>query len=109
MGRYMQTTGMPAAPYISPGTQGAGQVRYNTNSNIMEVWDGVTWKEISNNYVSIGLTSEAEMLLDWARDKRNEDIEFKALMELHPGVRDLKEKLDLMISLVAKEQEQQKN
>ena len=106
MGRYMQTTGgSPMTPYISPGAQGAGQVRYNTNSSNMEVWDGMSWKEISNNYVSVGLTNEAETLLDWARSKRDEDIKFQALLASHPGIRDLKEKLDIMVALVAKEQD----
>ena len=92
-------------PYISPGAQSAGMLRYNTNMNNIEVYDGIGWKEISNNYASIGLTGEAEMLLDWAREKRDEDSRFKALMESHPGIRDLKEKLDVMIALVAKEQD----
>jgi hypothetical protein len=106
MGRYMQTTGgSPMTPYISPGAQGAGQVRYNTNSSNMEVWDGVAWKEISANYASIGLTGEAESLLDWVRVKRDEETKFKSLMELHPGIQDLKEKLDMMVALVTKEQD----
>jgi len=100
----MQTTGGASmTPYFSPGAQGAGQVRCNTNSGNMEVWDGVTWKEISNNYVSVGLTIEAEALLDWARTKRDEDIKFQALVESHPGVQDLKEKLDIMVALVKQE------
>jgi len=106
MGRYIQITdGSPMTPYFSPGAQGAGQVRYNTNSGNMEAWDGVTWKEISSNYSSIGLTVEAESLLDWARVKRDEEIKFKFLTESHPGIRDLKEKLDIMTALVAKEQD----
>jgi hypothetical protein len=106
LGRYMQTTGgSPMTPYISPGAQGAGQVRYNTNSSNMEVWDGVSWKEISANYASVGLTSEAESLLDWVRVKRDEEIKFKSLLESHPGIKDLKEKLDMMVALVTKEQD----
>ena len=102
-GRYTQTAGGTSmTPYISPGAQGAGQVRYNTTSSNMEVWDGMAWKEISSNYVSIGLTGEAESLLDWARVKRDEDIKFKSLMESHPGIKDLKEKLDIMVELVNK-------
>ena len=105
-GRYIQTGGgVPMGPYFSPGAQGAGQMRFNTNSNNIEVWDGVAWKEISNNYVSVGLTSEAELLLDWARDKRDEDLKLKALTESHPGVRDLKEKLDILVALVRQEQD----
>jgi len=105
-GRYIQTGGgIPMSPYFSPGAQGAGQMRFNTNSNNIEVWDGVTWKEISNNYASVGLTSEAESLLDWVRVKRDEEITFKSLLESHPGIKDLKEKLDMMVALVTKEQD----
>ncbi len=105
-GRYIQTGGgIPMSPYFSPGAQGAGQMRFNTNSNNIEVWDGVTWKEISNNYASVGLTSEAESLLDWVRVKRDEEIKFKSLLESHPGIKDLKEKLDMMVALVTKEQD----
>jgi len=103
-GRYIQISGGPMTPYIGPGAQGAGQVRYNTNSNNMEVWDGVVWKEISNNHASVGLSSEAESLLDWVRTKRDEDLQFKALVDAHPGVRDLKEKLDILVALVRQEQ-----
>ena len=105
-GRYIQIgAGIPMAPYFSPGAQGAGQMRFNTNSNNIEVWDGVAWKEISNNYASVGLTIEAESLLDWVRVKRDEEIKFKSLLESHPGVQDLKEKLDMMVALVTKEQD----
>jgi hypothetical protein len=104
-GRYIQINGASNVyPYISsPGSVNAGQLRYNVNNNNLEVWDGVTWKEISNNYTSIGLNAEAEVLLDWARVKRDEDLKLKSLVEAHPGVRDLKEKLDILVALVQKE------
>jgi hypothetical protein len=102
IGKYIQVNGgSNAYPYISPGAANAGQLRYNTNMSNLEIWDGVTWREITNNYTGIGLTSEAEALLDWARTKRDEDIKFKALMAEHPGVKDLKEKLDIMMALVS--------
>jgi hypothetical protein len=107
-GRYMQVTGASNVyPYISPGAANAGQLRYNVNNNNLEVWDGVTWKEISNNYTTIGLTGEAESLLDWVRTKRDEDLRFKSLLESHPGVKDLKEKLDILVALVQKEHDGQ--
>ena len=106
LGRYMQTSGGSLTPYFSPGAQGAGQLRYNTTTGNMEVWDGVTLREISNNHVSVGLTGEAEGLLDWARDHRAKVMEQERLMQAHPAVKDLKEKLDMMIALV---QEEEKN
>jgi hypothetical protein len=85
-GRYLQVTGgSPMNPYISPGGQGAGMVRYNTNMNYMEVYDGISWKEISS-YANIGLTPDAELLLDWARKKRDEEIELESLAKDHPAI-----------------------
>jgi hypothetical protein len=72
-------------PYISPGGQGAGMVRYNTNMNYIEVYDGMSWKEISS-YANIALTGEAESLLDWARKKRDEELQFEALAREHPAI-----------------------
>jgi hypothetical protein len=72
-------------PYISPGGQGAGMVRYNTNMNYIEVYDGMSWKEISS-YANIGLTVEAESLLDWARKKRDEELQVESLAKEHPAI-----------------------
>jgi len=85
-GRYLQVTGgNPMNPYISPGGQGAGMVRYNTNMNYIEVYDGMSWKEISS-YANIGLTVEAESLLDWARKKRDEELQVESLAKEHPAI-----------------------
>ena len=82
--------------YFSPGAVGAGMVRWNTNTNNMEVYDGACWKEVSTNYASVGLNSDAEELLDWARNKRAEDSRIKSLMEHHPGLKDAWEKFEIM-------------
>ena len=86
-GRYIQVTGgSPMNPYIPPGSQSAGMVRYNTNMNTMEVYDGQNWKEISNNYASVSLTTEAEALFDWTRKKRDEELQLEALAKEHPAI-----------------------
>jgi len=86
-GRYITVTGgNPTNPYISPGSQSAGMMRYNTNMNIVEIYDGQVWKEIES-YAGISLTSEAESLLDWARKKRDEELQYKLLAESHPAVK----------------------
>ena len=79
--------GSPMTPYFSPGAQGAGQMRYNTNSNNMEVWDGVTWKELSMSYTSIDLNYEAQELLRWARDTRNKELAREARIRSNPALR----------------------
>jgi hypothetical protein len=81
------TGGSPMTPYISPGAQGAGQVRYNTNSSNMEVWDGMSWKEISMSYSNIDLSWEAADLLNWAREQRNKQKEREYRIQNNPALR----------------------
>jgi len=85
-GRYLQVTGgSPMNPYIPPGGQSAGMLRYNTNMNMVEVYDGQTWKEVSS-YANVSLTLEADALLDWARKKRDEEAQLEALAKEHPAI-----------------------
>ena len=87
-GRYINVVGgNPTNPYIPPGGQSAGMVRYNTNMNNVEVYDGQVWKELSNGYASVTLTAEAEALLDWARIKRDEELQLETLAREHPAVK----------------------
>ena len=73
-GKYMYVHGGNASTYVnnSTGSQGVGNVRYNTNNQQFEVWDGVSWVMIAMDYAQVGLNPEAESLLDWAKKKRDE-------------------------------------
>jgi hypothetical protein len=87
-GRYTVVSGGTANnPYISPGSAGAGMIRWNPNMNTMEVNDGNMWKIIDMGYASVGLTPEAESLLDWARNKRNEEMVWESLAKDNQAVK----------------------
>jgi hypothetical protein len=86
-GKYMYINGGTASgTYISPGSMGAGMVRWNSNMNCLEVNDGNIWKTLDMGHASVGLTPEAESLLDWAKVKMQEEQEMKRLAENHPAV-----------------------
>jgi hypothetical protein len=86
-GRYMYVNGGTASStYISPGAVGAGMVRWNQNMTCFEVNDGNSWKALDMGYASVGLTPEAESLLDWAKIKMQEEQEMKRLAKDHPAV-----------------------
>lgn len=96
-GRYTLVSGGNSSnPYISPGAAGAGMIRWNPNMNCMKVNDGNMWKTIETNYASVGLTQEAESLLDWVRQKQDEEAKLQNLMNAHPGLKDAYEKFNLM-------------
>jgi hypothetical protein len=95
-GRYIQVTGGNASTYINgyPGAQGVGNMRFNTSNQNMEVFDGSNWIMLNMDYVSVGLNGEAESLLDWARKKRDEEMEIQALAQTNPAVKNALEAVE---------------
>jgi hypothetical protein len=87
-GRYLTVSGGTASnPYISPGSVGAGMMRYNPNMNCIEVNDGNMWKQLDTNYASIELTPETESLLEWARLERTKQRVMADRIEQIPALK----------------------
>lgn len=100
-GRYITVSGGPASgPYISPGSSGAGMVRWNSSMNQIEVNDGNSWISMSMGYSTVELTPDAESLLDWARQKRQEEQRLKEMMEKYPALKKAKDNFDILFDLV---------
>ena len=91
VGRYIQVNDTYSSTYINghSGLQGVGNMRYNTSTQNTEVFDGNNWVILNMSTPSIGLNSDAESLLDWAREKRNEELELETLAKEHPSINDL--------------------
>jgi hypothetical protein len=88
--------------YINPTAISAGTVRYNHNTNCLEVYDGATWLTYGG-MSTVELTPHAQTLLRWAERKMQEEQEFEALCQQHPALRDAHEKLQIVQALVKKE------
>ncbi len=91
-GRYIMVNGgFPATTYIntSSGYMNVGDVRYNTNMQRLEVYDGNMWIELGTSHASVGLTPDAENALDWAIRKRNEEMALEAKAKDNPAIADL--------------------
>jgi hypothetical protein len=88
-GRYITVSGSMTHTYVNgySGLQGVGNMRYNTSSQYMEVFDGNNWVQLNMASPSIGLNSEAESLLDWARKKRDEELTWQNLAETSEAVK----------------------
>lgn len=94
-------------PYINTTQAAAGTVRYNHNNNggCMEVYDGQNWVPIANGTVNVDLNENVKQTLMWAENRMHEDIKLKEMMERHPGLRDLHDKLEMMKILCYEEDE----
>jgi hypothetical protein len=97
-------------PHISPGSSGAGQVRYNPSMNRLEVNDGAVWLELRNPNVELSLSTQAKKAIDWALRKMEVETERERRAETNPAlqkaleaVRRAEEQYELIDQLVGKD------
>lgn len=93
------------APYISPGAQSAGLVRWNTNNSVLEVYDGLAWRDITTT-VTVDIVHEYESVLKWAKEEMIRQQRIKELAKKHEIIADLQDKLDVMVALLQEENKQ---
>ena len=91
-GKYMHVNGNGStyvAKSYSSNAKMTGDMMYDVDSQCIKVFDGTNWVTLVNASVSVGLNYEAESLLDWARQKRDEENERNHLAETNPAIKDL--------------------
>ena len=84
--------GNPGSTYIgnySNNAPGVGNMRYNPNSQNIEVYDGSTWIILSAHHANINLSDETVSLLQWAKKKMLEEAERNELAKTNPAINDL--------------------
>ncbi len=88
-GRYTTVSNGNASTYVNSysGQQGVGNMRFNTSTQNMEVFDGNNWVMINMSHATVGLTPDAESLLDWARQKRDEELAWELLAKDNQAVK----------------------
>ena len=98
-GPYLHVNGgNPPPTYFNHSAPSAGMVRFFNNT--MEVYDGTSWVPIGSLHSTIEMTPEAVEILNWGRAKMAEENRIKELADQHPGIKDLQQKLEIMIALV---------
>lgn len=91
------------SPYINMSNASAGMVRYNGNTQNVEVYDGSSWLQLDTSYPTISIDSNIIGVIDWARKKRDEEEELLRLCKEHPGLQEAYERLQIMKALTLKE------
>jgi len=88
-GKYVAVTGDPGSNYVNnAGYMGVGQLQYNTATQRLEVYNGTSWQMLNLGTYYVGLNPDAEAILDWAREKMQEEQEARAMAEQYPAVAD---------------------
>lgn len=79
-----------------------GVVRWNGAASQLEVMDQYSWIPLTSGITEIRPDSLLTSVIDWALIKMAEEQKLDELMEKHPGLKDTKEKFDIMYALVKK-------
>lgn len=94
-GKYVMVSGSSAGTYVNgySGAQGVGNMRYNTTNQSMEVFDGNNWIMLNMSHSSIGLTPDAESILDWACEERERRFKAERMAKTNVTVADALERM----------------
>ena len=81
-------------PYISPGAQSAGMLRYNTGTHKTEVYDGNGWQELITPMTTVNVDPTLEVAVRWVMDQMNKEAEIKALAKTHASIQHAVDNVD---------------
>ncbi len=88
-GKYVTVTGGSGSNYVNNSNyMSVGQLQYNTNNQRLEMYNGTSWQPLNLGQYYVGLTPDAELLLDWVSKRRDEEAEARRLAEQYPAVAD---------------------
>jgi len=107
-GAVMVSGGDTSVPYINQNNTNPMQGMMRVWGNDMQAFDGINWMTMNTSYATVKLTPDIEELLNWARQKRDEESRLKTLAEKHLTVADAvgaveqaKTKLKIITELVS--------
>ena len=108
-GKYTYIHGghLGSRPNISPGSSGAGMLRYNPNTCQIEVNDGNIWMKFPDSTPVVGLTDEAEAAIDWAVKKMREEQRTEEFCQQYPALKKAKDNYELILNIIKDENENQ--
>ena len=84
-GAFVTAHSLSSTPYVNPNAPSSGMLRYHNNQ--MQVYDGTAWLAMGST-ASVGLSPEAEEIMNWAREKMQAEREARAMAEQYPAVAD---------------------
>ena len=104
---YLSITGGTSPTYIGNNGSAAGTMRYNNANQAVEVFDGVNWYSLNNNYVSIEMSPHGSNIMQWAAKKMEEERELErmakenvAIQELYNEIKEKQNQIKMIQTLI---------
>jgi hypothetical protein len=88
------SAGNTSVPYVNQNLNNPMQGIMRISGSDLQVFDGTSWIVMNTSYATVGLTGEAESLLDWASQKRDEEAVTLKLAETNPTIKNLLDEMN---------------
>jgi len=83
------SAGNTLLPYIASNINNPMMGMIRINMTDLEVFNGSTWQQITSSYATVTLDQDILDVLQWARKKRDEELEFEQLAKDNIAINDL--------------------
>jgi len=94
--------GNMSLPYINPNDSNSFQGLMRIRGTDIQYYDNGVWNLLPSSYATIRLDGSADNLLQWVRQKQQEEAEFKTILSNHdhPAIQIARENLNKAIAAV---------
>lgn len=99
--KYLNVSNSPSPLYVDITRPSAGLVRISGVN--MEVFDGIQWVVVSPDFCHISLHPDAENLLDWVKQKKQEELLEDELRNKYPSLKQAHENYKMIRDIVKHE------
>lgn len=93
----LQSNWSPQAYTKSSSDLVVGDIRFSSGN--LEYWNGSCWT-ILNQTATIYVNPDTEALLEWVKEKRDEELRERDLLAKSPALRKAKENYDIIKALI---------
>ena len=80
------SSGNTSVPYVNQNSSNPMQGMIRVWGSDMQVFDGNNWVNMAASYATVGLDTEAQSLLEWARKQRDLELTRASLIENNPAL-----------------------
>ena len=87
-------------PYVSPNTTNPITGMIRVWGNDIQVFDGSCWLQCNTSNAVVQLDDDTQSILNWGRRKMAEERDVELLIQKHPGLKDAKDRYEVMLALV---------
>jgi hypothetical protein len=81
------SAGNTSVPYVNQTSSNPMQGMIRVWGTDMQVFDGNNWMNMSTSYATVELNGDTQSLLNWAREKRDEEMMWQSLAKENKAVK----------------------